>query len=148
MTNPAAIIAEARTWIGTPYHHQASCKGAGTDCLGLVLGIYRAVVGPLGEPVPPYSPDWAEASGRETLAEAARRHLAEIPAAEARPGDVLLFRWKPDLPAKHCAILVGGAADAGGTIVHAYNGVRVCEVPLGQHWAKLIAYAFRFPQDA
>ncbi len=146
MTTQAAIIAEARTWIGTAYHHQASCKGAGTDCLGLILGIYRAVIGPLGQVVPPYSPDWAEANGRETLAEAARLHLQEITLAEAGPGDVLLFRWGPSLPAKHCTLLVDGAADAGGTIIHAYGGVRVCEVPLGQHWAKMIAYAFRFPE--
>ena len=33
-----AIVAAARTWIGTPYEHQASCRGAGTDCLGLLRG--------------------------------------------------------------------------------------------------------------
>ena len=35
------VVAIARAWIGTPYEHQASCLGAGTDCLGLLLGIWR-----------------------------------------------------------------------------------------------------------
>jgi len=39
------IVAEARRWIGTPYRHQASLIGVGCDCLGLVRGIWRAVVG-------------------------------------------------------------------------------------------------------
>lgn len=42
----AAIVAEARAWLGTPYRHQASLKGVGADCLGLVRGVWRAVVGP------------------------------------------------------------------------------------------------------
>ncbi len=35
------IVAAARAWVGTPYHHQASVKGAGCDCLGLIRGIWR-----------------------------------------------------------------------------------------------------------
>ena len=38
----AAILAECRAWIGTPYRHQASVKGVGCDCLGLLRGIWRA----------------------------------------------------------------------------------------------------------
>ena len=39
----ARIVMIARTWAGTPYHHQASTKGVGTDCLGLVRGVYREI---------------------------------------------------------------------------------------------------------
>ena len=39
------IVAEARGWIGTPYLHQATAKGAGTDCLGLLRGVWRALMG-------------------------------------------------------------------------------------------------------
>ena len=149
MSTPAAIIAEARAWIGTPYLHQASLRGVGADCLGLVLGVYRACVGPLAEKVPPYSPDWAEAAGRETLAEAARRHLVEIDPAAAEPGDVLLFRWKVTLPAKHCGILTAGTVGAAeARMIHAYNGVNADEVPMGPHWAGRVAFAFRFPRAA
>jgi cell wall-associated NlpC family hydrolase len=36
-----AVIAEAMTWLGTPYRHQGSRKGVGCDCLGLVRGVWR-----------------------------------------------------------------------------------------------------------
>jgi len=39
----AAIVTEARRWIGTPYHHRASLRGVGTDCLGLIRGVWRAL---------------------------------------------------------------------------------------------------------
>ncbi len=34
MTTREDIVRAARGWIGTPYRHQASLKGVGTDCLG------------------------------------------------------------------------------------------------------------------
>ncbi len=72
------IVRLARSWIGTPYHHQASKRGVGTDCIGLVRGIWRALYGAEAETAPAYSRDWAEATGEETLLEAARRHLIEV----------------------------------------------------------------------
>src|SRR5437764_7932623 len=93
------IIAEARAWIGTPYRHQASLKGIGCDCLGLVRGVWRAVCGAEPERVPPYTRDWAEAGRRETFAGAAGRHMTEIDCADYLPGDLLLFRWRPALVA-------------------------------------------------
>src|SRR5262249_12855861 len=109
LVSRAALVAEARAWIGTPYRHQASAKGAGCDCLGLVRGVWRALYGCEPEMAPPYTPDWAEAHGEETLLDAARRHLAQIEVAAAGPGDVLLFRMRADAPMKHAAILVDSA---------------------------------------
>ncbi len=63
----AAIVAEAWSWIGTPYRHQASLKGVGCDCLGLIRGVWRALYGPEPEALIAYTPDWAEAQGAETL---------------------------------------------------------------------------------
>ena len=71
------VVAIAREWIGTPYVHQASVKGAGCDCLGLLRGVWRELRGEEPEAMPPYSPDWAEATGVETMYLALRRHLAE-----------------------------------------------------------------------
>ena len=78
----AAIVEAARGWIGTPYRHQASLKGVGADCLGLLRGVWRETLGAEPEAVPGYSPDWAEALGQETLLCAARRHLREIAPGE------------------------------------------------------------------
>jgi NlpC/P60 family putative phage cell wall peptidase len=137
----AIIVAEARAWIGTPYRHQASLKGVGCDCLGLVRGVWRAVNGDEPEAVPAYAPDWAEASGVETLAQAAARHLVSLddPAAFA-PGDVILFRWRQNLPAKHAAIVTSSA-----TMVHAHDGASVAQVAIAPWWRRRLAYAFRFP---
>jgi len=137
-----AIIAAARGWIGTPYLHQASLKGVGCDCLGLLRGVWREVIGDEPEHPGPYSPYWAEAGREDRLAEAARRHLTEVPVTEARPGDVLLFRWRTGLPAKHLGIV-----STPDTIIHAHDGIAVCEVPLGL-WRRRIAHAFRFPQGS
>lgn len=51
------VVIAARRWIGTPYVHQAALRGAGADCLGLVRGVWREVLGEEPEPVPPYTPD-------------------------------------------------------------------------------------------
>jgi NlpC/P60 family putative phage cell wall peptidase len=134
------IIAEARSWIGTPYRHQASLKGIGCDCLGLVRGVWRALIGPEPQAAGAYSRDWAEASGTEALAEAARRHLVEIERAAFAPGDVLLFRYRERYPAKHAAIV-----SAPDTMVHAHDGAAVAEVAIAPWWCRRLAYAFRFP---
>ena len=137
----AQLIVEARSWIGTPYRHQASLKGVACDCLGFIRGLYRFAYGSEPEPVPAYSADWAEAGKLETLLEAARRHLVELPIADARPADVLLFRWRPSLPAKHCAMLV-----TPRRIVHAYDAAgKVAEGNLQAQWDQRIVAAFAFP---
>lgn len=144
-THPAAaaIVSEARAWIGTPYLHQASLKGIGCDCLGLVRGVWRAVYGDEPERAPPYAPDWAEASGGEPLAEAAARHLAPVALDAIAPGDVLLFRWRAYLPAKHAAILT-----APDKMVHAHDDAAVTEVAFAPWWRRRLAFAFRFPSCA
>jgi NlpC/P60 family putative phage cell wall peptidase len=134
------IVAEARSWIGTPYRHQASLKGVGCDCLGLVRGVWRAVIGREPERAPPYTPDWAEASGSEALARAAARHLIAVPLEKFAPGDVLLFRWRSHLPAKHAGIVT-----AKDLMVHAHDGAAVAEVAIVPWWRRRLAYAFRFP---
>ncbi len=135
----SSIVAEARRWIGTPYHHQASVRGVGCDCLGLLRGVYRAFHHREPEPVPAYSPDWAEAEGRETLAQAASRHMIAVRGRKFRPGDVLLFRWRAHLPAKHAAI-----AASPGTMVHAHDGAVVAEVAINGWWRRHLAFVFSF----
>lgn len=138
---PREQIAEvARGWIGTPYHHQASCKGVGADCLGLLRGTFRELFGHEPELPPPYSADWAESQGRETLLDAARRHLIEIEPADASTGDILAFRWREDLPAKHVVIMT-----APDRFIHASERTSIHEVSLTPWWRRRIAAAFAFP---
>ncbi|MEO1494281.1 MAG: NlpC/P60 family protein [Pseudomonadota bacterium] len=139
-----SVVAAARGWIGTPYRHQASCKGVGADCLGLVRGIWRETLGAEPERPGAYSPDWAEAAGEERLLRAAARHLIGVPAHAAVAGDVLLFRMIESGPAKHVAILSSEGLP-GGRIIHAYSGHDVCETHLTEAWIRRLAAVFRFP---
>ena len=135
-----AVVRRARAWIGTPYHHQASLRGVGTDCLGLVRGVWRELYGSDAENAPPYSRDWAEASGCETMLEAAARHLTPIEVGDAGPGDVLVFRLRAGVVAKHAGILT-----APSSFVHAMEGAPATECALTPWWRRHIAGAFAFP---
>jgi NlpC/P60 family putative phage cell wall peptidase len=64
-----------------------------------------------------------------------------IDAPEA--GDLLLFRWRESLPAKHAAILV-----ASGRFVHAHDGAAVAMASLTPWWARRLAFVFAFPERA
>jgi NlpC/P60 family putative phage cell wall peptidase len=142
MTN-ANVVASARSWIDTPYRHQASLKHVGCDCLGLVRGVWRECLGEEPELPPAYSADWAEAHGGEALADAALRHLIAVPERNFAAGDILLFRWKPHLPAKHA-----GIATSANSMVHAQDGACVCEVSLQAWWLRRLAFVFRFPNES
>ena len=145
--DPALVVAAARDWLGTPYRHQASCKGAGADCLGLVRGIYRIIYGDEPEAVPPYTIA-PQANEGEALLHAAQRHLLPLhatanvtaEAAKVAAGEVLLFRLQSGLPIRHCAIALGN-----GHMIHAMVGLAVCEVPLTRWWLRHCAARFVFP---
>lgn len=134
------IVQSARGWLGTPYHHQASKRGIGADCLGLLRGVWRECIGLEPELPPTYTQDWAELLGSDDLLDAMRRHFHEVLPITAQTGDVLLFRIKTGCPAKHCAILSGPAK-----IIHAYWGRGVTETYLVPWWQRRIVAAFSFP---
>jgi NlpC/P60 family putative phage cell wall peptidase len=133
----------ARAWIGTPYLHQASVKGAGADCLGLLRGVWRELYGQEPEVAPPYTPDWSEPDGQERLWDAALRHLVPVEPALAGAGCVTLFRMCDGAVAKHLGLRAAG--DAGPSFIHAYSGHGVVESPLSAPWARRIVACFAFP---
>lgn len=135
------IVNAARAWIGTPYVHQASAKGAGTDCLGLVRGIWREFYGQEPVQMPAYTPDWGEAGDEELLMSGAGQFLQA--SAQEEAGDVLIFRMRSGAIAKHMGILAQTGAEA--SFVHAYDRHGVVESPLSEPWRSRIAGRFRFP---
>ena len=62
-----AVLAEALSWVGTPYRHQGSTKGVACDCLGLIRGVWRAVYGTEPERSGAYAPDWAPHVGARVV---------------------------------------------------------------------------------
>jgi cell wall-associated NlpC family hydrolase len=93
----AAIISEAESWIGTPFHHAARVKGAGVDCLMLLAEVYERA-GVVGHVEPGfYVPDWHLHRDAERYMEGLLGYAREIagpPDGPAPlPGDVGLFRF-------------------------------------------------------
>lgn len=148
--NRERVIEIAKSWIGTPYHHQSSKKDIGTDCLGLIRGVWRDLYGCEPEQPPAYTPDWNErhwsaapwrrVTGTDPLLEGATRHLRCREDEHIIPGDVLVFRISRHGPAKHCGIL-----SADDRFIHAYAGREVVEGWLNRWWRSRIAGVFSFP---
>ena len=138
------VVNEARQWIGTPYRHQCTAKGSGTDCLGLIRGIWRVLYGCEPLETPSYSMDWSEPNNEEVLMTAAEKFLKRKPILELSNGDVLLFRMKSDSVAKHLGILSSDAAHQ--RFIHAYSGHGVVESSLSTPWLRRIAAVFRYPE--
>lgn len=141
------VVTEAREWIGTPYRHQHSTKGVGCDCLGLVRGVYRGIIGPEPEQTPNYSPSWGEAGMQEVLLGAAQRNLVDKSSSDKSmplsPGDVLIFRMRRGMLAKHCGIAVSNTR-----MIHAYQGSgAVEESDLVPYWRQRIIGVFRYPGE-
>ena len=144
MTTRTRIIAEARAWIGTPYRHQASLKGVGCDCLGLVRGVWRALHGA----EPEATPRLCAATGRRRAAlkrsrDAALRHLvrARRPRTRSRPATCCCSAGaraiRPSTPR---------SSTAPDLMVHAHDGAAVAEVAIAPWWRRRASpYAFRFP---
>ncbi|MGC3936936.1 peptidase [Roseobacter sp. EG26] len=139
------VVQTARSWIGTPYVHQSSLRGAGSDCLGLLRGIWRELHGAEPEEVPAYSFDWSEVQGDEQLWQAALRHLHRKHLDDEAPGDVLLFRMRAGAVAKHLG--VAGRVGARASFIHAYSGHCVTESPLSLPWRRRIVARFKFPEE-
>lgn len=126
------MAAAARAWLGTPYRHRASVIGAGCDCLGLVRGVFRDVVGAEPWTVPPYRARWRGDAG---LMDAAVRFLRP---AELGVGCVVLFRVGQAV--RHCGIM---ATDT--RFVHAQERIGVVEADLTEGWQRRVAGVFAFP---
>jgi len=142
LANAKAIVTEARSWVGTPYRHQASTKGQGCDCLGLVRGIWRNTIGAEPTTAPSYSSDWGEVGDEETILNAAEDYFIPIKLENVMPGHLIVFRWKPMAIAKHLGIVT-----TDQHFIHAYDRTGVVETTLGPFWRKRIVAAFRFPEN-
>jgi len=135
----AAIVAEAKTWIGTPFHHGARIKGAGVDCAQLLLACYGDH-GPLGPvDVGDYPPDWFLHQDRERLLEWIHAFCAPVNSDGLQPGDIALFRYGRGV--SHASIVL----ELGPPIVVAHSfarlGVTTSEVGPTHHLgSRLVGY--------
>lgn len=133
------LIAEARTWLGTPWVHQACAKGAGVDCLHYIAGVVRAFGRPEAERFFA-NPDW-QSYGRHPdpvmMFAGCDELMNRIALEEALPGDVLVFRcgrWPMHF----------GMLSRPNYMLHAWLGAgRVIEQRIDEKWAARIVRAYR-----
>jgi len=139
----AAVIAEAPSWLGTPYHHAACLKGVGTDCGRLLEGIAKAigVLDPRWKPAP-YSPEHhfhrTEEFYRDLLEQLGCTPVATDALA---PGVILTFRLGRTM--SHTGILM-----PEGKIIHAVYGHGVITHPIRGSWLQTQEQAYDFPTQA
>lgn len=89
----AAVVAEALSWLGTPWRHAARLKGVGVDCANLVIGVYAGAGLIAAFDPPPYPRDWHIHKSEEWFLRMLPGFPAvPIAAAAAGPGDLILFR--------------------------------------------------------
>lgn len=137
MTARHAIVAEAQSWLGTPYHHHGRIKGVGVDCAQILLAVYCDALhlAPALD-VGAYSTQWHLHRGEEVYLD----WLATAGAVRVQtpaPGDIAMWRWGRTF--SHSGICV-----APDEFVHAYVDLgviqtRLTEAPLQgrevQYWS-------------
>ena len=133
------IVAAARSWLGTPYHHQGRAKGAGVDCIGLIIGVAKGL-GVSQFDTLSYGRLPSGAALREGLQ--AHAHAAQ---GAWLPGQIVLLRF--DAEPAHLGILGDYPGSANGlSLIHAYSHSGcVTEHRLADVWRARVVQRFEFP---
>jgi len=127
-----AVVAEAKTWVGTPFLHQGRIKGRGVDCVGLVIGVahelklaeyVEVAYGRMPDPV--------------RMGSLLNQYLDKIPRSKAQPGDILWMRFSRS--PTHVAIL------SHSGIIHSYSEIGKCiEHRLDSVWESRIVGCYKY----
>ncbi len=134
MASKSDIVAEARKWLGTPYHHQGRVLGHGVDCLGLVAEVAKAL-----DLCHTDRNDYGRMPEGTRLLDELTEHAGRRMRYEhSEPGDILVFRFMSH--PRH----VGIRTDVG--VIHSYAQLgKVVEHSLDARWIRQIVCAFEFP---
>jgi NlpC/P60 family putative phage cell wall peptidase len=138
------IVAQARSWIGTPFHHQARLKGIGCDCLGLCVGVALELElrDASGRLLAAYDEiDYSRAPDGEYFTAKLDALFPAVPLEEKRAGDLALFHF--DGNPQHLAILSDYEGDMG--MIHCYaQARRVVEHRLDEEWQSRMVKVYRW----
>ncbi|KMO44404.1 hypothetical protein VQ03_03210 [Methylobacterium tarhaniae] len=123
----AHVVAEARRWVGTPYHPGADVHGVGVDCGMLLVRVFVDTgLVPAFDPRP-YPQDWHIHRDDERYLGFLFGRTREVPAPG--PGDIVMFRHGRTY--SH-----GGIVTAAEplTLVHAFSPAQaVIEEPVNRN---------------
>jgi NlpC/P60 family putative phage cell wall peptidase len=143
-SNAEFIVAAARTWRGTPFHHQGRKKGVGCDCLGMFIGMADELdlVSPeSGERLANLDNlDYSSQPNSWRLVDGLKRHLKEVSISDLQPGDLILMDVY-DNP-QHVGIVTDYRGSSLG-LLHSLFGQGVVEQRLDDKWHKRIRSVFR-----
>ena len=138
------IITEARSWIGTPYQHQARLKGVGVDCAMMIADIcltLNLITKEQLKMIPPYPATWHVTDDKPILTDLMKEFgCKQINRYDYQPGDVLVF--KVGRVPSHLAILTDQ-----NTMIHAQGGTinKVTECSFSASWVKRMVEVYRLP---
>lgn len=129
------LLAEARSWLGTPYQHQGRTK-FGVDCIGYVMCVYHSL-----NPWPHVMRETRTYGMRPTdglLLAKVSKYCTQVHKAE--PGVVILIQWPKASTPSHAAIC------GGSTILHSYKRAgRAVETSYGEPWLRTTHSFWRLP---
>lgn len=114
------VVAEARKWLGTPFVHRARVRGAGVDCVGLLVACYQAVgLLPHSYELPFYPPDWHLHRDEERYL-AGLGEYADRVSGDYQPADILTYKYGR-------TVSHAGIYDGKGWLIHAFAGEGVTQ---------------------
>ena len=140
MISRESIIERARSFLGTPFHHQGRVKGVGVDCIGLVIGVaeelgmpYRDLIGY------PRFPDG------KTLCREFEKNMQRIAVESLQPGDVAAFTMGGrDRMPRHAGIVA--QKNGARTMIHTWASTRcVVEHTIDEKWVRRLCAGFLYP---
>jgi NlpC/P60 family putative phage cell wall peptidase len=141
--DPAAVIAAAREWIGTPHHHQASVKGVGADCVGFLKGVALETGLVTPELASTWPTDYSMQPSGGQLRRLCSGVLCLVPFDSRAPADIVLLRFA--LEPQHLAMLT--QVSPVDYVIHcAEKGVVAHR--LDSVWRARIVRVYRFPSLA
>ena len=138
-----AVVAEARTWLGTPFQHQGRVKGPGIDCIGLIYMLAKKYeLGETSMAVLKKSgfTGYAKVPKRGQMRSMCTEYLKQIRYEERLAGDVFLIRI--GRLEGHVGLYTGD-----NTVIHAMSTFNKCvEHSINSDFRLNITGTYRFPR--
>ena len=149
-----AVIAEARDWLGSEFHHQARLKKSadgpgGVDCLSLVWAVGEAVkvMAPVTkQQAAPFWRFYGRRPNPPKMRECLSRFLVELsPEVTPIPGDICWMHWGNEMPI-HMALI--GHQRGRETLIHSVWNMGVIEHGFTEEFRERVTSYWRYPRIA
>jgi cell wall-associated NlpC family hydrolase len=140
-----AIVAEARSWKGTPFVHQGRLKHHACDCIGLIWRVGEACCEVYMDPDKTKRfLGYSHQPNPRMMREALELFFVEIERDDLKIGDFVWIEWRENLP-MHLGIVALDQTNRF-TIIHALKQVgKVVEHGFTDEWRGRVNSCWRYP---